>query len=328
MPKISVIMPVYNVAAYLPKCLDSIINQTFNDLEIICINDCSTDNSLQILKEYEKKDKRIKVIANKENVGAALTRNVGIDMAKGEYIYFMDSDDWLETDYLAVMLQTIEQVNTDIILNLNIIQETPEISKPYEYAANVKISPQGEYWDKWRIITDSPCLLWARLYRREFLEKNHLRLSPMRTTCDDYIFQYTSNLYCEKTFLFYGSTYHYRVHNNSITGIAKTNKCWDLQFMKAYDAIYDYYKEHNVLDDCPIKIFNMMSFFAVDTKEKFDFYRAYFAKAADYFTTHENLYNALENYFRLSLLESNDFEQYRTKHSSNILAAYLRNKRK
>lgn len=328
MPKISVIIPVYNVADYLPKCLDSLLNQTFKDMEIICIDDCSPDNSLQILKMYAQKDARIKVIANKENIGAALTRNVGIDVAHGEYIYFMDSDDWLEPDYLAVMLQTIEREKTDIVLNLNIMQETPEISKPYEYAANVKIATQGEYWDKWHVITDAPCLLWARLYRRDFLEKNHLRLSPMRTTCDDYIFHYTSNFYCEKTFLFYGLIYHYRVHNSSITGIAKVNKNWDLQFIKAYDAIYDYYKEHHILENCPVKIFNMMPFFTVDTEEKFDVYRAYFLKTAEYFDAHSNLYNPLENYFRATLLESLRYDEYKTKHSSNILAAYLRNKRK
>ena len=91
-PKISVIIPVYNMEKYLNECLDSVISQTLKDIEIICINDGSIDNSLKILKEYEKKDKRIKII-NQENSGVAIARNHGIDISKGEFIAFLDSDD-------------------------------------------------------------------------------------------------------------------------------------------------------------------------------------------------------------------------------------------
>ena len=97
MVKISVIVPVYNVEKYLKKCLNSLINQTLNDIEIICVDDGSTDSSIEILKEFELKDDRIIVISQK-NEGAATSRNKGINLAKGEYISFVDSDDWLELD--------------------------------------------------------------------------------------------------------------------------------------------------------------------------------------------------------------------------------------
>ena len=90
MCKISVIVPVYNVAPYLPKCLDSICNQTLKDIEIICVNDCSTDSSFEILKEYSQKDSRIKLIDFKENKGVSAARNAGIKTAHGEYIGFVD----------------------------------------------------------------------------------------------------------------------------------------------------------------------------------------------------------------------------------------------
>lgn len=96
MPKVSVIIPVYNTEKYLRKCLDSTCNQTLLDIEIICIDDCSTDNSLNILKEYSSKDERIKLIEFKENKGAAVARNLGITEASGEYIAFLDSDDYPE----------------------------------------------------------------------------------------------------------------------------------------------------------------------------------------------------------------------------------------
>ncbi len=97
--KVSVIIPIYNVEPYLRKCLDSVCNQTLEDIEIICINDCSTDNSLAILNEYQDKDNRIKIIDFKENKGASVARNTGMAQAAGEYIGFVDSDDWVSVDF-------------------------------------------------------------------------------------------------------------------------------------------------------------------------------------------------------------------------------------
>ena len=109
MPKVSVIIPIYNTEKYLRKCLDSVCNQTLSDIEIICVNDCSTDNSLEILEEYASKDNRIKLIDFKENKGAAVARNAGIDEAKGEYIGFVDSDDFVdETMFLSTVINLIK----------------------------------------------------------------------------------------------------------------------------------------------------------------------------------------------------------------------------
>ena len=105
----SIIIPVYNVEKYLPKCLDSLINQTYGDIEIICVNDGSIDNSLQVLNEYAQKDARIKVI-NQENNGVSTARNVGIDNATGDYLLFVDADDWLD-------LKTCEILNNSISIN-------------------------------------------------------------------------------------------------------------------------------------------------------------------------------------------------------------------
>lgn len=106
MPKVSAIIPVYNTEKYLEKCLDSVCNQTLSDIEIICIDDCSTDGSLEILKDYAQKDNRIKLIEFKENKGAAAARNEGIKAATGEYIGFIDSDDYPETEHFYEQLYT------------------------------------------------------------------------------------------------------------------------------------------------------------------------------------------------------------------------------
>ena len=114
-PKISIIIPVYNVEEYLPKCLNSVINQTLTDIEIICINDGSTDNSLEILNEFAKQDRRITII-NKENEGVSKARNFGLKRATGKYLMFVDSDDWLELTACEEAYQTIEKDNSDLVI--------------------------------------------------------------------------------------------------------------------------------------------------------------------------------------------------------------------
>ena len=113
MPKISVIVPVYNVEKYLRKCIESILNQTFREFELILVDDGSTDSSGKICDEYALKDSRIKVI-HKENGGASSARNAGLDVAKGEYIGFVDSDDWIEMDMYGELYRLIKENNTDI----------------------------------------------------------------------------------------------------------------------------------------------------------------------------------------------------------------------
>ena len=103
MPKISVIVPVYNVEKYLSECLDSIINQTFPDFEIICVNDCSTDKSGNILEDYSRKDNRIKIFYHQFNQGLGAARNTGLKNAHGKYVQFLDSDDYFELTLLVYL---------------------------------------------------------------------------------------------------------------------------------------------------------------------------------------------------------------------------------
>lgn len=111
MKTVSIIIPVYNVEKYLPRCLDSIINQTYTQLEIICVNDGSPDNSSAILEEYAKKDNRVKII-NQENKGLSGARNTGIEAATGEYIVFLDSDDWMDEEALEAAVAKAENADT------------------------------------------------------------------------------------------------------------------------------------------------------------------------------------------------------------------------
>ena len=113
--KISIIIPVYNVEKYLHECLDSIINQTFKDLEIICVDDGSTDKSSEILEEYEQKDKRFTVISQ-PNKGVSAARNRGMQQAKGKYIMFVDSDDYIASNACELIYNSAEEKRCDILL--------------------------------------------------------------------------------------------------------------------------------------------------------------------------------------------------------------------
>ena len=113
MSEISVIIPVYNSEKYLKKCLDSLLNQTFKNFEIICVNDGSVDNSLKILEEYKLKDNRI-VLINSKNEGPGSARNKALDVAKGRYIIFVDSDDWVDEKCLEIFYTNANITNADI----------------------------------------------------------------------------------------------------------------------------------------------------------------------------------------------------------------------
>ena len=123
-PKISVIVSVYNTEKYIEKCLDSLMNQTYNNMEIVVINDCSTDGSLKILKKYAKKYNNIILIENKENKGLSYSRNVGLEKATGEYIGYIDSDDYVDHDYYEKMMKAIKKEKSEIaIADMKIVYE-------------------------------------------------------------------------------------------------------------------------------------------------------------------------------------------------------------
>ena len=113
--KISIVLPVYNVANYLRKCLDSLVNQTFKDFEVICVNDGSTDMSLSILEGYSLTDSRFKIITQ-ENRGLSGARNTGIKHVRGEYVLFVDSDDWLEDNALEELYNHVKGFNSEITM--------------------------------------------------------------------------------------------------------------------------------------------------------------------------------------------------------------------
>jgi len=174
MAKISVVVPIYNVEKYLRKCLDSLIHQTFKDIEIICVNDGSKDSSLDIINEYASKDKRIKVIS-KENSGYGHTMNVGIDSATSEYIAILEADDFVEANMYEELCELITKNDCDIVKsNYNLYWSNPEKIIKCDATKIVEkntIINAKEDADVLKLLPS----LWTSLYKKEFLVKNNIR---------------------------------------------------------------------------------------------------------------------------------------------------------
>ena len=215
MPKVSVVIPVYGVEKYLHQCVNSLISQTLQDIEIILVNDGSTDKCPQICDEYAKKDSRIKVI-HKENSGYGHSVNVGIDKAKGEYIGIIDSDDWIEPNMFESLYQKAIQMNADIVKSdffkysglkntnktSNIIpQDLPDtLIKPTDYSSVMLIGPT----------------IWTAIYKKEFLDKNNIRLlETPGASYQDTSFHFKTLLAAEKAYFSKQAFYHYRTDNAS-----------------------------------------------------------------------------------------------------------------
>ena len=178
MPKVSILVPVYNVEQYLQECLESLINQTLKEIEIICINDGSTDNSPQILKDYERKDSRIKVI-NKQNSGYGHTMNVGLDNATGEYIGIVESDDYVALDMYETLYNTAQKYDVDFIKAdfFRFFVEEDGLKLEYNELARGKVEyynrvlNPAENLDVFRFIMNT----WSGIYKNEFIKKYNIR---------------------------------------------------------------------------------------------------------------------------------------------------------
>ena len=186
--KISVIVPVYNVEHYLSKCINSILNQTFKDFELILVNDGSTDNSLNICKKYLKKDNRIKIIS-KTNGGLSEARNYGLNKAIGKYVCFIDSDDFVEQDYLSELYHTSERLDADItICGFYTVDEeykridTAFLNEPKDIQ---KMSGQNVVKYLYRENSTVNVVAWNKLYKRSLFE--NLRYEVGRFFEDEYM---------------------------------------------------------------------------------------------------------------------------------------------
>lgn len=182
--KVSIVVPIYNVERYLPQCLDSLVNQTLKDIEIICVNDGSTDDSAKIIDDYAKKDSRIKVIT-KENTGYGNTMNRGFDAASGEYLGIVESDDYADKDMFETLYSIAKQNDLDVVKSsyyfyYSIPKERNEKQEIVSSVlSNKTICPTTFFTAKMEMVEffNIKPTIWSSIYRTSFIRENHIRFN-------------------------------------------------------------------------------------------------------------------------------------------------------
>ena len=237
-PKVSVIIPVYNSENLLKNCLDSIKDQSLEEIEIVCIDDGSSDNSFKILSEYAAHDSRFKIY-QQENSGAGIARNKGIEKSNGEYILFVDSDDYIESDTCEKLYEQAKRLDCDLVLfdamrhfendrNLNLIH----FKKNKDINYQIRVFDFEYFRD--RIFDGEYGVIWNKFYKSSFIKNNHI-LFPGHKIYNDVEFHVKTTLLAEKISYVGGIFYHYNSlgHESLQTSFVKTNKA-----MVFFDVLY------------------------------------------------------------------------------------------
>lgn len=295
MPKVSIIIPIYNVSDYISKCLDSIINQTLADIEIICVDDGSTDKSLEIVKGYEENDKRVKIVTQ-ENQGAGIARNSGIKIATGEYIGFVDPDDWVDSNMFEVMYNKAKKRDADIVeCDFRICFEKSNKKKNRLLFNSLKT-----IWKipilfgipfKWSEIKHSVfkglrAMVWNRIYRREMIIQNKVVFPAGKG--EDYPFSIDAVISANKIVHCGKVLYNYLIRANSLS----YGGCSNLKMCENHPAIIkDILNKHNLFKEFEVE------------------YRRYcfYTYSNEYLSREENLVNEYKKYFSES-----EFSQFKS----------------
>lgn len=240
--KLSIIIPVYNSEAFLEKCLTSLLRQTMSNFEILLINDGSTDNSLFICENFAANDTRVKVFTQ-SNAGQSKARNVGLDNARGEYITFVDSDDWVDRDYYQRLLETAQKYDADVVCG-SIIRER-------KYSRKFRINYQDEevyIFPQQKIdaakVPDM-CYVWNKVYKKSFLDSINLRFIE-GMFFEDVDFVTRAVYFSNKIVTVPGTYYHYWTNTNSTVKTMRKSdrKRFDSIVSKKY--VLEFFKKYNL----------------------------------------------------------------------------------
>lgn len=241
-PKISILVPLYNVEKYVERCLRSIINQTFQEFEIIVVDDFSSDKSLEIVKNLALKDKRIRVFAHTENQGLMYVRRLGIVNARGEYIFFCDSDDYIPKDALQSLYQEAVIKDSDIVVGDYVFVKNN--GKEIYHHRSRKCGKTPNEMKK-NILKDCKCTLWGNLYNKRIFNSD-LQFFEHQSISEDRILitQLLDN--CSSLSSVSKPTYYYYQNSSSLTQ-TKVSDIKTLSQLKAWDWLLNYYKDNSEL---------------------------------------------------------------------------------
>ncbi len=267
-PKVSVILPVYNVGKYLRQSLDSLINQTLNEIEIICVNDGSVDDSYDILEEYKAKDSRIKVI-HKENKGTGAARNDGLRLATGECIGFVDPDDWVKPNMFERLYNLIKEKNLDIAMCMpDGYDEKNAINAPFPYFvdANFENIIDDRVFN-WRDLSpfSYPMCVWNKLYTKELFDKYNIDFAE-GLDFEDHKVIFGTLLTAERIFFIREKLYVYRFNREG--SVLTDNNRRLIDHIEIFNIVENLMKETNTFnilreDFLTYKIHNILYYYSM-----------------------------------------------------------------
>ncbi len=266
---VSVIIPVYNVEQYLRECVDSVINQTYKNFEIILVDDGSTDSSGEICDEYVEKDERISAIHQK-NAGPSKTRNTGLENATGKYIYFLDSDDYIESNALELLVSTAESSDADLVFfdAHSFSDDGSDVHQGYTVKGTYKPESGYEVLTKLHDNKDYHCAIYLLFIKHQLLTDNKIRFLESAYCSEDMLFTY--QVYCssEKAVQCKSTLYHRRYRSGSIVTSKKSQRhfrsCRDV-----YEEIRDYSEKIGKTGDYMATEYTVRcAFNALDTYKK------------------------------------------------------------
>jgi glycosyltransferase involved in cell wall biosynthesis len=244
-PLVSIIMPVYNSKKYLEKSIGSVLNQTLGSVELICVNDRSSDGSLRVLKEFQKKDKRIKIINNKINVGPGKSRNVGIKNAKGSYVCFLDSDDWLEKNACEILYKKAEEKKAEVVYI------KPKLVFADKIILDNRLLTEKDCEDKdivlrktlLRKVAWAP---WSKFIKRDLLIKNKI-IFPDIYIAEDMDFSYKVVYYAKKITYAEEYLYNYNLREDSLMSYTKPKRRIE-NYFKSVQLLETFLKREGLFD--------------------------------------------------------------------------------
>lgn len=246
--KVSVVMPIYNAADYLKPAIDSVIHQTLTDIEIICVDDGSTDTSLSILKEYQQADERVRILTE-SNAGPSIARNKGLARARGKYVIFLDADDFYDYDLLEQLYTLAEQETLDItvckfdIYNNRKSKFEDNIRSDHgEIFAETGVVSKSDYPDV--ILSCTTGYVWNKLFRREFLVEKELAFDEELRVFEDTHFVVTALSLADRVGKCYSKLIHHRVYTNQPRN--KLFKKYYKQVPVVYSKIKEFLRAHGM----------------------------------------------------------------------------------
>lgn len=271
--KISIVVPIYNAKEYLRNCLESIINQTYKNLQIICVDDGSSDGSVSILEEIQSKDDRV-VFIQQKNQGVSAARNYGLSIANGEYIMFVDADDWIDKRTCEIAINTVNKNKCDVVIwNYHmefgktsqekfVLGDKGRLYNEYEVKEKLQRRLFGLYKSELKIpeTADSLTTVWGKLYKISIIKNNHIEFTDLKEigSCEDGLFNIDFFGYVNKACYITDCLYHYRKGNSSSIS-SSYRKDLFVQWNKLFDYMQKYIDQNNCPYEYQLALYNRIS---------------------------------------------------------------------